>query len=836
MAEPSPESTASSSSLLHVLLVYLGLAVATLAVYAQVRNFQFVNWDDELFISSNPFVTGGLTGENIAWAFGIHGPGQYHPIAWLVHQLNCELFGLEAGYHHLVNVLLHIAVSLVLLTALWRLTSCFWPSALVAALHAIHPLSVQSVAWASHLREPLSMLFWGLVMWSYASYARRGGLQRYLLVLLLFAMGLMAKPTLMTLPCVLLLLDYWPLNRLAWGPSSEDEAQTHQPLSKLVLEKIPFFALAGVSVWLAYLCQQSMGSVVSLESIPLGSRLSNAAQSYALYLRNMVWPLNLATAYPLQKSFYLPLVAGSTVLLVAISAAVWRFRFQRRYLLVGWLWYLGTLVPVIGLVRMGSPTAMPDHYMYVSLLGIYIVIAWLLAEWVQHRPDTKSIVVGAVIVLFMLLLPLTWRQVAFWRNGETLWTRSLAVTKDNSIAHNNFASIVQPLGRTQEALQHAKEALRIRPNYVEAHVNLGVAVSALDRPQEAVSHYQKALQLNPKYAEAHYNLGNAMLTLNRPQEAAARFKDTIDLKPNLAPAHNNYGGALHQLGRSSEAISHFENALRLKPDYSEAHNNLGNVLQALGRQEDAVAHHLEALRIEPGNFGASFQCGVALHALGRTEEAITYYQKALKINPKHAKAHFNCGVALRKLNRLQEAIPHYQEALRLKPDDAEAHNNLGNLLQRSGRLEEAVVHYLETLRINSDHFEANYNCGIALQTLGRSQESLERFERALQLKSNSAEVHYRLAWALATSPEEAVRDGERAVKHARWSIKLTRREHPFLFDVLAAAHAESRQFAEAVKWQKKAVELAKGDQKKVLSARLELYQQGKPYRDSKDSN
>ena len=794
-----PESALPPKTpLLHGWLVYLGLALATLVVYWQVHDFQFTNWDDGLFVSENSFVTGGLTGENVAWSVGIHGPGQWHPIAWWAHQLNCQLFGLQPGAHHLVNVLLHVAVALVLLTALWHLTNRFWPSALVAALHALHPLSVESVAWVSHLREPLSMLFWALVMWAYAVYARRGGLQRYLLVLLLFAMGLMAKPTLVTLPCVLLLLDWWPLKRLTWGPSSTDEAQTHRPLSVLVLEKLPLLGLAGISIWLAYLCQRSMGSVVSLEVLPWSERLANAAQSYALYLRNMVWPLNLATAYPLPESFHPLMVAGAVLLLVAISAAVWRFRFQRKYLLVGWLWYLGTLVPVIGLVRMGSPTAMPDHYMYVSLIGIYIAIAWLLAEWVQRRPATKSIVIGGVAVVLLLLLPLTWRQIAFWRDSETLWQRSLAVSNDNSLAHNNLGSVLQALGRPQEALEHAQEALRLKPNYDNAHTNCGIALKALGRPREAIAHYQKALQINPDSANTHYNLANLLVAFNQPQEAAQHYKDTLRLKPNFAEAHNNYGAVLQRLGRPSESLPHFQDALRVKPNFVDAHANWGHSLRILGRPQEAIEH----------------------------------YQEALRLKPEYALVQFNYGESLRMLNRSQEAIPYYQETLRIEPNHIDAHNNLGNILQVSGRLEDAVTHYLEALRIKPDIFQVNYNCGVALQALRRPKESLERFEQALRLKPNSAEVHHRLAWVLATSPDEAVRNGKRAVEYAKRAVELVSSEHSILFDALAAAHAESGQFAEAVKWQEKAVELATGNLKDTLSARLKLYRQDQPYRDS----
>ncbi len=714
--------------------VYLGLALSTLAIYWQVGQFDFVNWDDNVFVHQNQHVASGLSGENFQWSFGIHGPGQWHPLSWWVHQLNCQLFGLEPGAHHLVNAALHVIVSLLMLTVLWRISGSFWPSALVAALHALHPLSVESVAWISHLREPLSLLFWLLVIWAYCAYARQGGTARYLLVVLLFVLGLMAKPTLITLPCVLLLLDWWPLNRFSFGPTTpthQDHAvTTRRSVSLLVLEKIPLLVLSFVSVYLAYLCQKSMDAVVSLESHSWGARLANAAQSYVLYLRNMVWPTNLATLYPLPEEFSAIYVGGSAIILLGITVTALILYRKAPYLIVGWLWYLGTLVPVIGILKMGEMTAMTDHYMYVSLLGVYIAIAWQLTSWVEANPNLKNIVASSVAAVLVALTLLSSRQIAVWQNSETLWKHTLSVVDDSSIAHNSLGDALMQSGQISDALEHFQEAVRLEPDYVEAINNTGNAHLVLGRPDEAIASYRMALAIAPDNAEVHYNCGTV----------------------------------LQQQKRWDEAIHHYQSALKIKPNFAPAHNN----------------------------------CGLALRASGRKEEAIEHFEQAVQIDPNLMAAYVNLGLTLRSLGNNNAAIKQFEKALLLDPEN----------------------------------FTANYNDGIALQTVGRRAGALKRFEMAVKLRPSAVGAHYGLAWIMATAPEEELRDGQRALEHARRAVQLSK-DSPFMADALAAAHAEVGEFAEAVKWQEKAVEMAADGTEAAFKNRLQRYKQKLPFRQSK---
>ncbi len=717
-----------------IAFVYFALALATLTVYSPLRQAEFVNWDDGVFVYQNPYVASGLSAENFQWSFGIHGPGQWHPVSWWVHQWNCERFGLDPGSHHMVSVVLHVVVALLLLSVLWQITESFWPSAMVAGLHALHPLSVESVAWVAHLREPLSLLFWLLVMSAYHGYSRKGGAPRYLLVVLLFAIGLMAKPTLITLPFVLLLMDWWPLNRVAFAPDlrrrNSAAKPVHRSVGRLILEKVPLLVLALASVCLAYLCQRSMGSVVSLESHSLWARLANAAQSYALYLRNMVWPQNLAALYPLPEQFQILDVVGALVLLIGVTVMVFRFRQQFPHLLVGWLWYLGTLVPVIGILKMGEMTAMTDHYMYVSLLGIYIMIAWQLAWWVERNPIYRLAVGGLVGLVLFGCITFTGRQVAVWRNSETLWKHTLAVTEESATAHNNLGDVLLESGRPEEALVHFKEAIRIVPESFLPKNNAGNALLALERVEESIPFYQEAATVATGRAEVQYNLGRAFQLNEQWTEAVEQYVKALVLRPQFADAQTNIGVCLRTQGKSQEAIEYFEKAIESDPNF----------------------------------VGAYIQLGITLSASGQKAEALGQFGKVLEINP--------------------------------------------------------------------NDFPANYHSAVALLALGRRAEALKHFLTSVKRKPNNGGVHHGISWIMATAPEDELRNGKRAILHARHALVLNQ-GNPFMVDGLAAAHAEAGQFAAAIKWQEQAVKMVSGNTKVAFEKRLARYQQNLPYRESK---
>lgn len=693
---------------MRTLLVCIGLTIGVLAVYAPVKNFGFV-WDDQVFVSGNPHVAGGFTPENLRWSFGIHGPGQWHPLSFWIHQLNCTLFGLDAGMHHMVNVLPHTAAAMALLGAFRRLTGQFWPSAFVATLFALHPLSVESVAWVAHMRESLSMLFWALAMWAYAGYAEswksKPNLRflasgRYWLVVLFFVLGLISKPTLMTLPCVLLLLDFWPLNRV----KVIDFRSLVADFRPLILEKLPLFVLAGISVWLTYLCQKSIGegTVTSLKVFPFGERLANAALSYTLYLRNMVWPTDLAALYPLPKSFNPAWVAAAAILLIAFTIASIRFR-RKGYLLVGWLWYLGTLVPVIGIVKTGALTAMADHYTYFSLLGIYLIIGCGLGDLVSARPRLRKIVPVVVCCIMAAMAVKARIQVGVWRDAETLWRNALAHTKNNARAHNNLGNTLKDEGKIDEAIEQFRLALRIEPNYADAHNNLGVALTAQGSIDQAMEQYRLALRINPNNAEAHNNLGKELAAQGKVDEAIKQYRLALRINPNLVLAHSNLGVALVAQGNIDEAIEHFQSALKIYPFNADAHCNLAIALAVQGKNNEAIKEYRTALSINPNHAEACNSLGKALVAEGKNDEAIKQFQSAARINPDYADARNNLGIALASQGRVDEAIEQFQNALRINPVYIDALNNLGVALASQGKIDEAIEQFQSALRINPNH-------------------------------------------------------------------------------------------------------------------------------------
>ncbi|MFH1580990.1 MAG: tetratricopeptide repeat protein, partial [Pseudomonadota bacterium] len=571
-------------------VVCLFLVLTVLAVYWQVGDHEFVNYDDNDYITENQHVQAGLTLKSIAWAFTSTHASNWHPLTWLSHMLDCQIYGLNPGGHHFTSVLFHTLNSILLFLVFKRMTGAFWKSAFVAALFALHPLHVESVAWASERKDVLSTFFWMLTMGAYILYVKNPGIKKYLLTVLLFALGLMAKPMLITLPFVLLLLDYWPLGRFnKWSLAYP-----------LVREKIPLFVLAAVSSVVTFFVQQSGGAVRSLDVLPLFVRISNALVSYISYIVKMVLPYNLAVLYPHPKDFPMWQVAGACLLLVFISFMAIRTVRRHPYFAVGWLWYLGTLVPVIGLVQVGLQS-MADRYTYIPLTGIFIIIAWgisdLAAGWrYRYKKETLA---AASAVLMLILMVATWFQLRHWTNSITLFSHAINVTENNSVAHNNLGSAFADQGKASETIKHYIEALRIDPMYADAHYNLGNAFVRQGRISEAIKHYTEALCINPVDADAHNNLGNVLADQGRIPEAIKYYAEALRIRPNYAKAHNNLGNVLAGRNKLSEAIVHYTEALRINPDFAEAQSNLKNVSAFLNEIDEAVKRFQELLEVSP---------------------------------------------------------------------------------------------------------------------------------------------------------------------------------------------------------------------------------------------
>ena len=622
-------------------LICLFLIFSTLAVYWQVKDCEYVYYDDNKYVSENPHVLNGLTVEGIIWAFTTSQSSNWHPVTWLSHMLDIQLFGPDPGRHHLINLFFHILNALLIFAVFKKMTGQAWQSGVVAALFALHPLHVESVAWIAERKDVLSTFFGMLALWGYVRYAARPNVPRYLLVFLFLALGLMSKPMLVTFPFVFLLLDYWPLNRLAIAatPLPESSRQRHLFL-RLIREKLPFFLLVAISSIITYLVQQQSGALRPLDAVPLGVRVANALVSYVKYIGKMFWPADLAVLYPYPSAFTGWKVAGAFFFLSAISVfAVWSVK-RRPYVAVGWFWFLGTLVPVIGLAQVGIQ-AMADRYAYIPLIGICIIIVWSASELVLKFPHVKIVLTTLTMTVLLLLMTATLKQVRYWQNTMTLFEHTLAVTDNNWLPHYNLGFALDRQGQTEAAVTHYREALRIKPDYEPAHNNLGLVLEKLGQYDQAIRHYSAALRIKPDYEPAHNNLGLALEKLGRTDEAITHYREALRIKPNYENAHNNLGLALEKLGRTDEAITHYREALRIKPNYERAHYNLANALHRKGLIDEAVVHYLEAVRIKPDYEAAHNNLGIALFQKGNIEGAIREFRAALRINPDSANAQNN---------------------------------------------------------------------------------------------------------------------------------------------------------------------------------------------------
>ncbi|MSU59275.1 MAG: tetratricopeptide repeat protein [Pedosphaera sp.] len=564
-------------------LVLLALVGATAAVFSPVVTFEATDYDDANYVFENPAVMSGLTADGVKWAFTTGHAANWHPLTWLSHMADVEMFGPNAGGHHLVNLTLHCANVALVFLLFRRLTGALWRSAFVAALFGWHPLHVESVTWIAERKDVLSAFFGLLSLWAYAGYAEKSesrklkaemGASRsgsFWLALGLFALGLMSKPMLVTLPVVMLLLDFWPLQRFQFS------AFSFQLFRSCLREKLPFFALAVASGIITLLAQSHGGAVRSLQNFSFGERMANAVVSFALYLGKSFWPAKLAAFYPMPEHHATGAVALTTVLLIGVTAWTIWIASRAPHRVVGWLWFAIMLLPVIGLVQVGMQQ-MADRYTYLPLIGIFVLIAWEAAALAGRFPMMKPLLAALAAAVIAACSVVTWKQVAHWRNSEKLFRHALAVTEKNYLAHNNLGYHLFTQGKVAEAIAEYEAALEINPTYTDAHSNLGRALAAQERHAEAATHFEAVLQLLPDDVIAHNNLGNVLALLGRHEEAITHFRAALTAKPDHAAAQNNWALSAEELGRPAEAVEHYRDALRINPDFTAALNNLAWIL------------------------------------------------------------------------------------------------------------------------------------------------------------------------------------------------------------------------------------------------------------------
>lgn len=745
-------------SILMTTLVAVGLAGITLAIYWPALHHEFLAYDDQQYVTENPHVQSGLNWPAVLWAFQSFYASNWHPLTWLSHMLDCQIYGLTPWGHHLTNVLIHLANTVLLFLVLRRLTGCLWPSAAVAALFGWHPVHVESVAWIAERKDLLCALFWILTIGAYGSYTRAQAAAGsnageelpdhprvrsrwravgfYCAALLCCALALLSKPMAVTLPLVLLLLDYWPLHRWQRGN-----------YARLLVEKLPFLSLTVAACVLTLLAQRQSHSLVSVSSLPLARRVPHALVAYAHYLGSTFYPLNLAVQYPYPTATPVGPALGAAGLLAVLSALVGIVGLRRRYWVVGWLWFLGTLVPVIGLVQVGDQ-AWADRYTYLPLIGIFIAVAWGARDLVlgplplaSPRPRGRLVILALCgSVIGVVLLTLTARQLSYWKSTRSLFAHSAAVTPHNNRAATVLGSLLQEEGKLEEAKQLYRQALSFRPEDPEAHFLLGTALEKEGKSAEAVNEFNQALWFKPLQERTHVFLGVILAKQKQYAEAAAHYQTALSLNPESATAHNNLARLLHSQGRPQEAMEHYAAALRLNPRLASAHNNLG-ILQLQQRQPtEGLAHLRTAVQLKPGDPESQLNLAIALNQVDQPKEAWEIFNRISPAFPNDAKFHFEFGQTLARLQRTREALSHFARALRLNPDYAEALD--------------------------------------------------------------------RLAWILATDPHPELRNGVEAVPMAEKACELTQHKNPTMLATLAATYAETGRFPEAIATVQKAQALA----------------------------
>jgi tetratricopeptide (TPR) repeat protein len=652
------------------LLICSVLILATLGVYAQTIGFDFLDYDDPHFVIDNPLVREGLSFDAVVSSFADPHAVNWQPLTWISHMLDCQLYGMDPAGHHATGVALHVLNSLLLFGCLRFMTRAIWPSAFVAALFALHPLQVESVAWVSERKNVLSTLFGLLSIWAYAAYARCGGVGRYTLVALSLALGLMSKPMLVTFPLLFLLLDYWPLRRVGWGApgAAGDTAPAEGAMgagldcrprstAHLVVEKIPLLVLSAASSAATFAIQSGGGAVVDASShgrLLFAERAANAAASYLKYIGKAIWPGDLALHYPHP---YLAggtpwagwQTAGAVAVLLAISACALAAT-RRRYAAVGWLWYLGTLVPVIGLVQVGTQ-AMADRYAYVPMIGVFVLVAWGAFDAVNRFRHSHPWVPTAVGMLAVWVLTAaaaaSWAQTRYWKSPLALYAHSVAATSGNAVMHNNLAG----------------------------------ALRSIDRFGRAMGHYRRALEIDPALPPAHQNLIDMLKATGRLEEATEQYRRWIRADPDSWFPHFGFGAHLASQRQFDQAIREYRRALEIQPDSSRVNRALGSALMARGEVDQAMHHYRRALEIDPESALAHFGLGEALRSRGQLAEAIEHYRRTAELEPDSPVAHHGLGQALFANGDIDGAVEHLRRAAELEPERARIQSDLEQALK-----------------------------------------------------------------------------------------------------------------------------------------------------------
>jgi tetratricopeptide (TPR) repeat protein len=754
MPDPIQNDTSEEYTGRQTFLVCLLLVLVTAAVYFPVATHRFINFDDPDYVTGNPYVQAGLRPESIRWALTGVFSSNWHPLTWMSHMLDCQIYGQKPGGHHITNVIFHLANTVLVFLLLKFMTRAFWRSAFVAALFALHPLHVESVAWVAERKDVLSGFFGLLTLLAYAKYATqkpeanpkaetRKRMFYYSLAFVLFALGLMSKPMLVTWPFVMLLLDYWPLNRghgRIWFP--------------LVMEKLPFFGLTAASCVMTFFVQKASGAVVPLNDTPIAARVANAVVSYGHYLAKTFWPSKLAVFYPYEQlSWDSGEVVGAFAVIVLLTGtALWVWK-RKPYWPVGWFWFVGILVPVIGIVQVGKQ-AFADRYMYLPHIGLFVALAWGAAEAMARVrwPRWSAFATGGAIVAIATII--TSHQVTFWRDTKSLFDHTIAVTSRNHVAYTVIATELVESNKLAEATEDCRLALEYSPCYPEAHNTLGAIYAKQEKFDEAIASYKRALECDPNYGDPYYGLANVYLKQKKYGEAELQARESLRRAPIHIPSMYALASALHNEGKLDEAADYYRQLIRMNPNLFSPHRFLGNVLATQGNVDAAIEQYRVAAKIRPDDAETHAVLGVMLMQKNQLDDAADEFLKANRIQPANAVANYQLALIYQSRKEVPKAIEYYHKTIQAQPDMIEALNNLAWLL--AANHDSAVRNGSEAVNLAERACKlSDYKTPVLVGTLAAAYAEAGRFGDAVTTAEKAREL------ALAAGQKEtADRNGE----------------------------------------------------------------------------
>lgn len=838
------------------MIVYIFLVSSTVVVYWQISDHEFISFDDPTYITDNSYVKAGLNINTIKWAFSIDNVQNtyWHPLTWLSHMLDVELFGLDAGKHHLVNLFFHVLNILLLFFLLNTMTGSLWESALVASFFGLHPVNVDSVAWLAERKNVLSTFFWLLTILTYYYYVKKPNIIRYVTVVLCFVMGLLAKPMLVTLPFVLLLLDYWPLSRISFNKhpnnsnrNNVETAHNREVLTaralQLIREKIPLFVLSLVPIYLANRSLQWAEKINPMPQVPFILRMENAIVSYLTYFTKMIWPRDLTFFYPYPTVISPWKVLLALIVLLAVTTAALRMARRAPYFLVGWLWYVGTLVPVLGLMQGGLWPEIAERWAYIPFIGLFIIIVWGVPDALRNWRFRRVSLASTAGILIMLLMIQTWIQVGYWQNNKALYTHALKINPDNIVALNNLGQYYFRTGDYRRALAYFNNGVRIKPGFVLGLTNMGETFYRLGKKAEAISEFQeviqidpmnynayfllanifyddkefskakdllsKALLVNPLLYKAQLRLGNVYLAMGNKREAYAQIREALRINPYYAPAYHDLGNLEDSQGSFTKATEYYMKALQIDDSFVSAHLRLGNVFMKLNKMDDAIMHFKKAVWLQPDNMDAKMFLGNALIRKNDFAGALDTFEAVLRKDPNQFQTQLVVGMLFLKIGKIGNAIEHLNKAKEIDPSSEKVRENLNKAKLILERGDEAIKVAEKDLKIDPKNISLYLKLGDLYAEKGDAKMAQDNYLNALSLETGSPRILTRLA---------VVNSDNAAYDNAIFYLKKIIEAKPEYADAyynISCIYAKQKKVDASILWLRKAIKVGFHDWKLI---------------------